>query len=141
MTEVFHSEKELNREVMKNVIEAIEKGDVQKLNSYMADDMVHANPFTGTHRGIDEINKARNRVFGELGINKVLLKDIFTAGPGDVITLLEVHGTDVDGNTWMMPAANLFKLAHGKITELVPFYYDTGRLREVIAGRQAAASE
>ena len=140
MTKEFLAQEQSNAAILRLVMEAIGKGDNATVAKYMSEHMVHENPFSGSHKGLAEVNNARKQTFIALGISKVDIKGIFAEGPTQAIALLQVHGTDASGKPWSMPAANLFEIVEGKITSLLPFYYDTGRLREIAATRQAPAA-
>ena len=115
MSVEHQAKEEANKALLRTVMEAIDRRDTETVSAFMSEDMVHENPFSGSHRGIADVNQARLQTFSRLGFSRVEVRTIFAEGPTDVLALLDIHGTDAAGEPWTMPAANLFKIVDGKI--------------------------
>ena len=50
MSVEHQAQEEANKALLRIVMEAIDRRDVETVSAYMSEDMVHENPFSGSHR-------------------------------------------------------------------------------------------
>lgn len=81
-------------------------------------------PYAGTYRGRDALQQLHGIVMGHWQ-DPVIEFHAMTAGDGHVVSLVTFHLTSrATGKSVAMPLAEVFRIEHGLVTEIRPFYFD-----------------
>src|ERR1700754_120049 len=108
---------ERNKEIVQRAYDLAGKGDVEALSAIRHHDyrvtLPAGSALGGSWTG-EDANKARNRIFGSLGIDGVTPHDMIADGPHRVIAYTEPTGVDGDGKRWSMLMAEFFWIEDGK---------------------------
>ena len=111
-----------NEDLVRRGYEAFGAGDMETLNSLMADDVVHeipgSNRFTGEHKGRDELMTLYTQLFqGSGGTNRADLVSIAERGDNQVVAVhrgtAQREGRALDTNETLT-----FTIEGGKITRI-----------------------
>jgi len=127
---------------VQTIYDAAETADLAAIESVLAHDVVLHEPVhhpavlnetdesdePGVWRGRDQAMVGIGKVFAALRLSGVELEGIVADGSGTVVGLLEVKGTDIDGNPYSMPMTEVFRVADGKVSEIRAFYFDIALL-------------
>jgi ketosteroid isomerase-like protein len=140
MKNEFLVQEEANKEIMRRLFYALGQGDTKTIDSFLSEQCVFkipdGHPVGGTYKGIADITKYREKAYSVLGISRIDIREILAGGASTVMVLLDVDGTDAAGKQWSMPCVDRFSIVDEKITEMIAFFHDTARLREIAGGRQ-----
>ncbi|MEW1775572.1 nuclear transport factor 2 family protein [Streptomyces sp. NPDC086777] len=121
-----------NREIVRKIYEAADRGTLDELGAYFSDDYVMTqptgSPMPGQWSGA-EADAAMAKLFESCGFCKITVREVLVEGPHRVMGLVDVEGVAKDGSPWEMPAAELFRIEDGKVTDVRPFYWDLVELR------------
>ena len=136
---------------VQTIYDAAETADLAAIESVLADDVVLYEPThhpavlkdtdagdePGVWRGREDAMAGIGKVFEALRLTGVVLQGIIADGSGTVVGLLEVNGTDTDGNPYSMPMTEVFKVSDGKVTEIRAYYFDIAQLGDHVLDAKA----
>lgn len=81
-------------------------------------------PYAGTYRGRDALRRLHGIVMAHWQ-DPAIEFHAMTAGDGHVVSLVTFHLTSrATGRRAAMPLAEMFRIEHGLVTEIRPFYFD-----------------
>jgi ketosteroid isomerase-like protein len=129
------------REIVQSIYDAAQTSDLAAIERVLADDVVlHEPPHhpavlggtapgqePGIWRGRDAAMAGIGEVFGALRLTGADLQTIVVDGDR-AVGLLNVRGTDHEGNPYSMPMAEVFTVSGGKVVEIWAFYWDVTEL-------------
>ena len=123
---------DVNRALIETVYAAAGAGDWAGVRAHMADDLVIVEadglPYAGRWTGPDALHELFGVVSGFWSDFAVELRAM-TAGGDTVICELLVRGRSTrTGEEFDMPLLELWRVRDGKVSEILPFYFDTARL-------------
>lgn len=81
-------------------------------------------PYAGTYSGRDALRRLHGIVMAHWQ-DPAIEFHAMTAGDGHVVSLVTFHLTSrATGRRAAMPLAEMFRIEHGLVTEIRPFYFD-----------------
>jgi len=144
-----------NRAVVQTIYSAADASDLASVDmaaieSVLADDvtlyeplhhpavLTDDHPTPGVWHGRDEVMKGIGKVFVAIRLTGVDLETLVVDGDR-VVGLLLAKGTDLDGNPYAMPMAEVFRVKDGKVAEIRAFYFDIAELGALVLERAATS--
>jgi uncharacterized protein len=144
-----------NRAVVQTIYSAADTADLASVDmaaieSVLADDVVLYEPpnhpavltddraTPGVWRGRDEVMNGIAKVFIAIRLTGADLETLVVDGDR-VVGLLNAKGTDLAGNPYAMPMAEVFRVKDGKVTEIRAFYFDVAQLGSLVLPDAATA--
>lgn len=104
-------------------------GEWDACAAYLSDDLViheaASLPYAGAFRGKNALRDLHAQVMAHWADPRIDFHAM-TAGDNHVVSLVTFHLTSkITGKSAAMPLAEVFRLGHGKVTEIRPFYFDS----------------
>ncbi|EQB15931.1 hypothetical protein RLDS_09445 [Sphingobium lactosutens DS20] len=132
-----------NRDHVRWIYECVNNGDFAGLAATRRPDyrlmQAPGHPAAGTWIG-EEATAVGGRGFAALGTSSITVHEIVADGPHRVIGLIDLHGTDGDGNPWTMPVAECWWFEDGLMAEVRPFYWNMIEVQRIVGSRSDAGS-
>jgi ketosteroid isomerase-like protein len=132
---------EENKATIRNVYDAIARGDRDSIGLLVDPDLVivrpAGHPAGGTFKGRAAAAEARQRNHALLGPTKVEIRELIAEGSARVVVVMDISGVGAAGEAWSLPAVELADIADGKVVK-IQLFVDTARLREIAETRQAS---
>jgi uncharacterized protein len=131
-----------NASIVENIFAALGKGDLAKAATYFDPEIqiyepAHL-PYGGLyigHKGFYTLFQRLNETFADLTIPPSAIVDANLC----VIAMTTLQGkTRRSGIEVSMPLNEVFVVHHGKVTEIRPFYWDTGAILSALDTNKAA---
>lgn len=124
-----------NRALVETVYAAAGAGDWTAVRGYMADDLVIVEaaslPYAGRYTGPDALHVLHAVVSGYWSDFAIDFRGM-TAGGDTVVCELLISGKSArTGDAFTMPLLELWRIRDGKVSEILPFYFDTARLAKI----------
>lgn len=120
--------------VAAEIYDAIQRGDYPAVAARLSPDVelveAEGHPLPGRWSGRDQVLAALPEVMARVGMTGMTVERVV----GDAeraVGLIELHLTDRDGVSFMMPVAEVWTVVDGLVTSVRPYYFDT----KVVADR------
>ena len=122
--------------MIEKVYAAAAAGDFAGIEALLADDVVLVqcdnHPTPGVCTGKPAVLARLGELFQALRTTGVEVREVVANGPHRVVGIMDALGTDVHGQPYSMPVAELFLVNDGEVTELRPDYHDLVKLRALV---------
>ena len=96
-------------------------------------------PFGGRHVGFAAFQALVRRVFLLWRDTRVEVEQLIGDGEYVVVLATMPARSKADGAVLCMPIAEVWRLEHGRVKEIRPFYFDTGKFVDLLQGSPSVA--